>query len=115
MARMLRESLERGADDLQDRLLIEARVEAKRTMLALDAALKADGDLLDQAERQAIDAARNALQKAVDGPDRDAINAAVETLDTASREFAEKRMDRGIRQALQGVEIDRLATKVGQA
>ncbi len=113
MARMLRESMERGAQDMQDRLLIEARVEAKRALLALDAALKADGDLLTQVERGEIDRASTALQKAVDGPDRDAINAAVEALDGASRDFAERRMDRGIRQALKGVELDRLATKIG--
>ncbi len=113
MARMLRESLERGAEDMQDRLLIEARVEAKRALLALAAALKVDGDLLNPAERGGIDKANAALQKAVDGTDRDAINAAVEALDQASRDFAERRMDRGIRQALQGVEIDRLATKIG--
>jgi molecular chaperone HscA len=113
MARMLRESLERGAEDMQDRMLIEARVEAKRALLALDAALKVDGDLLNSAERAQIDAGRAALQKAVDGPGRDAINAAVETLDAASRDFAERRMDRGIRQALRGVELDRLATKIG--
>jgi molecular chaperone HscA len=113
MARMLRESLERGAQDMEDRLLIEARVEARRGLLALDAALKADGDLLQPAERDQIDAARAALQKAVDGTDRDAINAAVEALDEATRDFAERRMDRGIRQALKGVELDRLATKIG--
>ncbi|MEO8559538.1 MAG: Hsp70 family protein, partial [Rhodospirillales bacterium] len=113
MARMLRESLERGAEDMQSRMLIEARVEAKRNLLALDAALAADSDLLDSVERGAIDSARAALQKAIDGSDRDAINAASEALDNATRDFAERRMDRGIRQALKGVELDRLATKLG--
>ncbi len=113
MARMLRESLERGAQDMEDRMLIEARVEARRALLALEAALKADGDLLEPAERAEVEAARVALQKAVDGADRDAINAAVEALDGATRDFAERRMDRGIRQALKGVELDRLATKIG--
>ena len=35
MVRMLRESMEHGADDMQRRLLIEARVEARRVLLAL--------------------------------------------------------------------------------
>lgn len=113
MARMLRDSLDHAADDMEGRLLIEARVEARRSLLALDAALRADGDLLTEAERQGLAEARAALEKAIDGADRDAINAAVERLEETSRPFAERRMDRGIRQALSGVDIDKLAARVG--
>ncbi len=48
MADMLRDSLVHARDDMEQRLLIEARVEADRVLLALDAALAADGALLSQ-------------------------------------------------------------------
>ena len=113
MTRMLRESLEHAANDMSERLLVEARVDARRAISALDAALAADGDLLDQTERGAIDQGRQVVEKAVDGSDRDAINAAVEALDRLTQEFAQRRMDRGIKRALTGMEIDRLAARVG--
>jgi molecular chaperone HscA len=113
MARMLRESLDHAADDMERRLLVEARVEARRATSALDAALGADADLLDTAERAEIDAAKSAVEKAIDGTDRDAINAAVEALDKATQVFAERRMDRGINQALSGLNVEQLAAKIG--
>jgi len=113
MARMLRESLDNAADDMEQRLLVEARVEARRAVAALDAALAADADLLNTAERGEIDAAKAAVEKAVDGADRDAINAAVEDLDRQTQEFAERRMDRGINKALTGMDLEKLAARIG--
>jgi len=40
--------------------------------------------------------------------DRAAVQAAAEALETATKIFAERRMDRGIRSALAGVSVDRL-------
>lgn len=113
MARMLRDSLEHASEDMEQRLLVEARVEARRAVAALDAALAADADLLSPAERGEIDAAKTVVEKAVDGADRDAINAAVEALDRQTQEFAERRMDRGINKALTGVNLEKLAAKIG--
>ncbi|MGE0658562.1 MAG: Fe-S protein assembly chaperone HscA [Reyranellaceae bacterium] len=113
MARMLEESMAHAANDMHDRLLVEARVEARRALAALEAALAADGDLLQPNEAATIRAAMAAVEKAVDGPDRDAINAAVEGLDGHTQTFAERRMDRGISQALKGMELDKLAAKIG--
>lgn len=113
MARMLEESMAHAANDMENRLLVEARVEARRALAALEAALAADGDLLQPDEAGTIRAAMAAVEKAVDGPDRDAINAAVEGLDGHTQTFAERRMDRGISQALKGMELDKLAAKIG--
>jgi molecular chaperone HscA len=108
MARMLRESLEHARDDMERRLLTEAVVEARRAVLAVRSALAADGDLLSADERQAIDSAIAAVERTLGGTDRDAVNAAVEGLEASTKGFAEKRMDRGIRQALAGVSVERL-------
>jgi molecular chaperone HscA len=113
MANMLRASLENARDDMTQRLLAEAVVEAKRSVLAVQSALGVDADLLSDDERQGIDAALKRVDQACAGSDRDAVNAAVEQLELATKSFAEKRMDRGIRQALAGVSVDRLDDALG--
>ncbi|MCR6632346.1 MAG: Hsp70 family protein [Magnetospirillum sp.] len=113
MANMLRASLENARDDMAQRLLAEAVVEAKRSALAVRSALGVDADLLSEDERQGIDAALKRVDEACAGTDRDAVNAAVEQLELATKSFAEKRMDRGIRQALAGVSVDRLDDALG--
>jgi molecular chaperone HscA len=106
MARMLRESLEHAREDMEKRLLIEAQVEARRVLLALDAALRGDAALIPADERRAVEHARAEVEAAVTGSDRDRIRARVEALEEASRPFAERRMDRSIRAALAGHSID---------
>jgi molecular chaperone HscA len=68
---------------------------------------------LSDDERQGIDAALKRVEQACAGQDRDAVTAAVEQLEAATKSFAEKRMDRGIRQALAGVSVDRLDNALG--
>ncbi|MCB2102886.1 MAG: Fe-S protein assembly chaperone HscA [Rhodobacterales bacterium] len=102
MSQMLYDSLKNAQDDMAVRLLTEARVEAQRSLNAVKAALEVDGDLLTADERAAIDAAVADTEARIAGDDRDAINAQVEVLETATKPFAEKRMDRGIRAALSG-------------
>ncbi len=112
MADMLYDSLDNAEEDMARRLLAEARVEARRNVLALDAALVRDGALLSAEERAALDAARARLETAVAGDDRDAINAAAEALEAQSKPFAERRMDRGIREALSGMAVEDLESRV---
>jgi molecular chaperone HscA len=114
MADMLYDSLENAESDMTRRLLTEARVEATRSLLALDAALAKDGTLLSAQERMAIDAARARLESAAAGDGRDEINAAAEALETLSKPFAERRMDRGIREALSGLSVSELESRVGE-
>ena len=106
MADMLRDSLVHAREDMQQRLLIEARVEAERVLLALNAAIAADGALLSNEERAVIDSAIAKLRRAIKGEDRDVINAAVDGLDQATHAFAQRRMDRAVAQALKGHSLD---------
>ncbi len=114
MADMLYDSLEHAEDDMARRLLTEARVEARRSLLALDAALAKDGALLSADERSEIDQARSQLEGTIAGDDRDAITAAADALETLSKPFAERRMDRGIREALSGMSLQDLQRRVGE-
>jgi molecular chaperone HscA len=114
MADMLYDSLDNAETDMMQRLLAEARVEARRNLLALDAALAKDGALLTAGERAAIDEGRARVEMAIAGEDRDAINAAAEALEALSKPFAERRMDRGIREALAGLSVGDLESRVGE-
>jgi molecular chaperone HscA len=106
MADMLRASLVHAREDMEQRLLIEARVEAERVLLALGAALAADGSLLSPEDRTGIDSAIAKLRQSIKGEDRDLINAAVEGLDHATHAFAQRRMDRAVAMALTGHSLD---------
>jgi molecular chaperone HscA len=102
MAAMLRASIDNAAEDMERRLLTEARVEARRAVNAVQSALAVDADLLDDSERAAIDATIEAVERAMSGADRAAIQGAAEELEHRTKTFAERRMDRGIRHALSG-------------
>lgn len=108
MAAMLRDSIENAREDMERRLLTEAKVEARRGIGAVRSALNADGDLLSEVERAEIEKAVAAVEATLSGTDRDAVNAAAEALEHATRAFAERRMDRGIRTALAGQRVDQL-------
>ncbi len=114
MADMLYDSMDNAEADMTLRLLTEARVEARRSLLALEAALAKDGSLLSAEERAEIDQARAAVEAAMAGESRDEINAAAEALETLSKPFAERRMDRGIREALSGLSVGELENRVGE-
>jgi molecular chaperone HscA len=106
MADMLRDSLVYAKDDMERRLLLESRVEAERVLLALGAALKADGALLTPAERAEIDWVAGLLKDRIAGEDRAKIHAGMEELDRATHGFAQKRMDIAIQTALKGQRLD---------
>ena len=107
--RMLKDSFAHAADDMQARALAEAQVEADRIAEATQAALAADGDLVDERERAAIDAALARVSQARGGGDHLALRVAVEALNRATAELAARRMDRGVARALAGKRIDALS------
>jgi molecular chaperone HscA len=106
IARMLQESFSTAQADMKARALVEARVEAERMLMATRTALAADGDLLSAAERTAIDALMAALDSIRTQEDAAAIDAATEALAKGTEAFAALRMNRGIRQALAGKNIE---------
>jgi molecular chaperone HscA len=105
---MLRASMEHAQDDVTRRLLAEARVEAERVRMAVEAALAADGALLVDGEGETITLALGALTCAVAGEDRDAIDSAVAALDSAAQPFAQRRMDAAFAATLAGQTVDSL-------
>ena len=108
IARMLQDGFASAETDMVARALREARVEAERMTLATRAALAADGDLLDTAERASIEALLADLAQIAAGDQHAAINTAVEQLADGTESFAAVRMNRGIQAALTGRKLDEL-------
>ena len=106
ITRMLTESFGTAEQDMRERSLRESRVEAERMLLATRAALKADSDLLSEAERDSVATLLAALETNRSSADHHAIDAAVEALAKGTEAFAAERMNRSIRLALQGRRID---------
>jgi Fe-S protein assembly chaperone HscA len=107
--RMLTESIDHAEEDFAARLLIEARVEAEQVLAATRKALAEDAALLEAGEREAIEGALAALAGAIGGNDHNRIRDLVEALNRASQPFAQRRMDRAIRQALKDRSIDEVS------
>ena len=108
IAGMLKDGFASAEGDMQARSLREARVDAERMNLATLSAMAADGDLLTQAEQEEIAILLQAMNQVAQGEDAHAINAAVEDLAKGTEAFAAERMNRGIRQALAGRNIEQL-------
>nr|MBP7567960.1 Hsp70 family protein [Burkholderiaceae bacterium] len=108
IARMLRESFSTAGQDMQARALAEARLDADRLALATQSAIDADGDLLSPQERTEVDALIVRLRQVAAGTDAAAIEAATQELARGTEAFAAERMNRGIRQALAGKNVESL-------
>ncbi|KMV31249.1 chaperone protein HscA [Photobacterium swingsii] len=107
IATMIRDSMTYAQDDKDARALAEQQVEADRVLEGLIAALAQDGDtLLSKEERDALEAVMMELVQLRQGTDVRAIENGIKKTDKASQEFASRRMDKSIRQALAGQSID---------
>lgn len=107
ISRMLQESFSHAEDDMKARALREQQVEAERVLEALVPALEADGDLLSDAERGTIVKAMESLlqiRQSAESP-RD-IEAAIEAVAQCTDDFAARRMDKSIKAALAGQNLD---------
>jgi molecular chaperone HscA len=109
IAQMLQDSFTSADVDMKLRALREEQVEAERIVLATQSALDADGNLLSEAERADVIALIEAVRLKMQGDDHDAIKAAIQALANGTEEFAARRMDRSVRQALAGKKLDEVA------
>ena len=111
--RMLVESFEYAEEDLAKRNLMTERVEAERILSATRQAFVSDAALLEPEVRAAGEAAMQKLEAAMAGDDHLAIRHGIESLDLATKPFAQIRMNRAIGAQLQGVSVEEAAKKVG--
>ena len=108
IAKMIQSSMENAQEDLQARRLAEQKVEAARVLESLTAALEEDAHLLNEDEKSAIDKVVDTLIESVEGTDPVAIENAIKLLDKQTQDFAARRMDSSIRQALAGHSVDEI-------
>lgn len=106
IVRMLRDGNGSAEADMRARELREQQVEARRIMESVASALAEDADLLSADERAEIDRLVEELTRLAATDDTQAIKAASEALTKGTETFAERRMDRSIRAALQGKSLD---------
>ena len=107
VADMIKSSLVNAKDDMQARMLKEQQVEALRVIEALTASLAQSGHLLSNDEQSALESEISkltVLRETATTPDQ--LKSAIEAIDKASSDFASRRMDDSIKQALTGQSVD---------
>jgi molecular chaperone HscA len=108
---MLIESIEHAEADVEERFLREWRVEGERLLGNLEGSFAVDGELLSEAERARIDERIVGLRGAIAGTDYLAIKAWIESVDGATKEFAERRMNKHVALAMRGHRVDEFAAE----
>jgi Fe-S protein assembly chaperone HscA len=111
VVRMITESFDYAEADFEARLLIEARNEAEAVVVATEKSLRrpdiADFERdLPAGQRGRIDAALSGLKAAMAGTDRALIHEGTHVLNQATQKLAELVMNRSIRAALAGKNVD---------
>ena len=112
--RMLIDSFEHAEADVEARLLIEARNEAESVVHATEKSLRRTdfpelaATELQPGERERIEAALAELKQVMDGGDRAAIQETTHALNHATQHLAEVVMNRTVRAALAGKNVDSL-------
>src|SRR5207244_3783014 len=108
LERMLEESIDHAEDDVRQRQLREARVDADVILAATRQSLAAHGSLLVPGEADEIGAAVAALEAARAGEDYVRIRDTVEALSRTSEPFARRIMDESLREALASRRLEEL-------
>jgi molecular chaperone DnaK (HSP70) len=112
--RMLVESFEHAEADVEARLVIEARNEAETVIHATEKSLRHPEfasiarDELKPGERERIESALADLKRAIGGSNRDQIHEQTHALNHATQHLAEVMMNRSVRRALAGKNVEDL-------
>jgi molecular chaperone HscA len=105
---MLEESIERAEEDVRERQLREARVDAEGILAATRRELAAHAALLEPGEPEAIAAAMAELEAAAAGEDPVRIRDAYDALSRITEPFARRIMDRALADAMVNRPVEEL-------
>ena len=104
---MIRESIEKAEQDMRERQVREARVEADNILSATGKAKRNDAWLgLTDKERASVEAAERDLLKVYNSEDHVLINERIEHLNKVTHKLAENMMNTAVRGALKGTKIE---------
>jgi molecular chaperone HscA len=101
---MIRDSMENAKADMEARKLREQKVEADRTLEALDSAMTADAEaMLNAKEIQTLLAARENLQKVKDSSElAEDVKDAIKNMEKVAEFYVARRMDDNVKTAMAG-------------
>jgi Fe-S protein assembly chaperone HscA len=103
--RMLFDSVQFAREDVQQRMLIEARTEGEQMVYTAETFLRKQAEFLDPEEIAASQKMVDDLKNTLQSGDKDAIHAAIDTLNDYTRPFAERVMDAAVSKAMKGKTI----------
>jgi molecular chaperone DnaK (HSP70) len=107
--RMLEEAIDLGEEDLNQRMLIQARNDAEQILTALDKQLREYGRLVSAEERAQLDSLVTGLDAARAASDRELIAKLVEDLNEVSTPFAQRIMEEAIKLALEKRNVEEVS------
>jgi Fe-S protein assembly chaperone HscA len=108
LERMLEESIDHAEQDVRERMVREARVDAETILHVTRAQLAKHVARLVPGERERIEAAADALARAAAGDDPVAIRDAYDVLSQTSEPFARRIMDEALQEAVGGRALEEL-------
>ena len=104
---MIRESFERAEEDMRERQVREARVEADHILAATEKAKRSDAwAALSSEDQSAIELAIREVQTVYHGNDHRVLNGKIEELNRVTTTLAENMMNTAVRGALKGTKIE---------
>ena len=89
-------------DDMQTRALLEVRTEAKHLVEITERFLEKNSTFLTGMEKEITDSAIHELKKVLELDDKDLIHQKIESLNEASRSYAERLMNQAITKTMKG-------------
>lgn len=105
MARMLIDSIQHAEEDMQIKALQEAKNEANGIILASHKFIEQHSDILSPEELKQTKSLIEELISSVSGGTKDSINLAMQHLNEYTAPFAQKAMDKTIKESLAGKKI----------
>ncbi|ASY30367.1 Fe-S protein assembly chaperone HscA [Taylorella equigenitalis] len=106
IASMLQDGIQSSSEDAKLRIEREEILGASQLYEALNSALQADSDLLNEKERTTLNSQLSILKEGIDTSNLEAIRRTQSEIAPLSDEFAARRMNRSISSALAGKSID---------
>lgn len=106
IASMLQDGIQSSSEDAKLRIEREEILGASQLYEALNSALQADSDLLNEKERTTLNSQLSILKEGIDTSNLETIRRTQSEIAPLSDEFAARRMNRSISSALAGKSID---------
>ncbi|TWR31618.1 Fe-S protein assembly chaperone HscA [Mucilaginibacter pallidiroseus] len=103
---MLMDSITNAKDDVNARMLIEAKTEAEQMLYTVDRFIEKNGRLLSDQEIADTKQSADELKTAIETGNKDQIHTKIDALNDLTRPFAERVMDVVIATAMKGKSIE---------